>query len=261
VDLVTQEAQSEPRGWISRYAWGSDYHEVVREKLELLREAMQQRFPQPFSSRAYVDTGPLSERVLAKHAGLGWIGKNTLLLSQQAGSFFFLGVILPTLDLCPSLDPYGAPPPDLCGSCRRCIDACPTQAFVEPYVMDARRCISYLTIELRDSIPLELREGIGRHIFGCDICQDVCPWNRKAPETSLSEFQPRSLPPARGSSGRTSAESLFLPSLRRLAAMTEAEFREAFRRSPVKRTKWRGLVRNACVALGNSRDEWKKSSP
>jgi len=127
--------------------------------------------------------------------------------------------------------------------------------------MDARRCISYLTIELRDSIPLELREGIGRHIFGCDICQDVCPWNRKAPETSLPEFQPRSLPPVRGSSGSTAAESLFLPSLRRLAAITQAEFREAFGCSPVKRTKWRGLVRNACVALGNARDEWKKSSP
>src|SRR5262249_37925260 len=165
-----------------------------------------------------------------------------------------------TLDLRPSLEPYGAPPPDLCGSCRRCVDACPTQAFVEPYVMDARRCISYLTIELRDSIPLELREGVGRHVFGCDICQDVCPWNRKAPETSFPEFQPRSLPAACGSSDSAAAESLFSPSLRRLAAMTEAEFREAFRNSPVKRTKWRGLVRNACVALGNSGDDLKKSS-
>src|SRR5262249_56575554 len=128
--LVTQEAQSEPRGWISRYAWGSDYHDVVREKLELLREAMHQRFPSPFSSRAYVDTGPLSERALAKHAGLGWIGKNTLLLNQQAGSFFFLGVILTTLDLQPSLGLADSPAPDLCGTCRRCIASCPTQALI-----------------------------------------------------------------------------------------------------------------------------------
>ena len=252
-DAFAKTTDGEPRGWISRYAWGGDYHEVVREKLDKFREALHQHSSEVFSSRAYVDTGPLSERVLAKHAGLGWIGKNTLLLNQQAGSFFFLGVILTTLELQPSLGVADAPPSDLCGTCRRCIDACPTQALVEPYVMDARRCISYLTIELRDTIPMELREGMGRHVFGCDICQDVCPWNRRAPETSLPDFQPRPLPAvADGARDGSAPESLFLPSLRRLASMTELEYREAFRGSPVKRAKWRGLVRNTCIALGNS---------
>jgi len=247
----------EPRGWISRYAWGRDYHDVVREKLESLREALRDRFAEPFDSRVYVDTGPLSERILAKHAGLGWIGKNALLINQQAGSFFFLGVILTTLDVLPSLAPTEAPPADLCGSCRRCIDACPTQALVEPYVMDARRCISYLTIELRGSIPEELRERMGRHVFGCDICQDVCPWNRRSAQTSWPDFQPRPLP-VRQQDGQRAGdhpESLYMPKLARLAAMTESEFREAFRGSPLKRAKWRGLVRNACIALGNGRAE------
>jgi len=241
---------AEPRGWISRYAWGSDYHEVVREKLEALRASLHEEFSEPFESRVYVDTGPVSERVLAKHAGLGWVGKNTLLLNQQIGSYFFLGVILTTLDLQPSIGPEDLPSPDLCGSCRRCIDACPTQALVEPYVMDARRCISYLTIELHGSISEDLREGMGSHIFGCDICQDVCPWNRRAPQTSLAEFVPRALPAAAGS--ESAAETLFHPKLARLAAITEEEFREAFRGSPMKRAKWRGLVRNACIALGNA---------
>jgi len=237
---------AEPRGWISRYAWGSDYHEVVREKLELLRASLHEEFTEPFASRVYVDTGPVSERVLAKHAGLGWIGKNTLLLNQQIGSYFFLGVIFTTLDLPPSIGADDLPAPDLCGSCRRCIDACPTQALVEPYVMDARRCISYLTIELRGSIPEELREGMGVHVFGCDICQDVCPWNGRAQHTNLAEFKPRTL------SNAAAADSLFHPKLARLASMTEEEFRETFRGSPIKRTKWRGLVRNACIALGNT---------
>jgi len=244
------------RGWISRYAWGRDYHEVVRERLESLRAALHEQFKAPFESRVYVDTGPVSERILAKHAGLGWIGKNTLLLNQHAGSFFFLGVILTTLDLPPSLGPADSPPADLCGTCRRCIDACPTQALVEPYVMDARRCISYLTIELRVGVPEDLREGMGWHVFGCDICQDVCPWNRRATETTLPDFQPRPLPFApESTSGENNPveESLFMPALARLAAMTETEFRDAFRGSPVKRAKWRGLVRNACIALGNSR--------
>ena len=249
-DAAAKPNGAEPRGWISRYAWGRDYHEVVREKLETLRASLHHEFSEPFESRVYVDTGPLSERVLAKHAGLGWIGKNTLLLNEHLGSFFFLGVILTTLDLQPSLGSGDLPAPDMCGSCRRCIDACPTQALVEPYVMDARRCISYLTIELRGTIPEDLRNGMGAHVFGCDICQDVCPWNRRAPYTDAADFLPRSLPTA---AGRDAAgDSLLLPKLTRLAAMTEAEFREAFHGSPVKRAKWRGLVRNACIALGNA---------
>jgi epoxyqueuosine reductase len=168
---VTNEAQgNEPRGWISRYAWGDDYHDVLRAKLNALVAAMREYFNEPFEARAYADTGPLQERIFAKHAGLGWIGKNTLLLNQSLGSWFFLGAILTTLDLSPSLSPAESPPPDLCGSCTRCIDACPTDALVEPYVLDARSCISYLTIELRGNIPAELREPIGHHVFGCDIC-------------------------------------------------------------------------------------------
>ena len=255
-EAAERSTDTELRGWISRYAWGNDYHDVVRERLEALRQSLLERFQEPFDSRVYVDTGPLSERVLAKHAGLGWIGKNTLLLNQQLGSFFFLGVILTTLDLEPSLDASEAPASDLCGSCRRCIDACPTQALVEPYVMDARRCISYLTIELRGSIPVELREGMGWHLFGCDICQDVCPWNRRAPQTKLAELMPRSLPAASsvdlGASAPAADESLFLPKLAQIASLTELEFREVFRGSPVKRAKWQGLVRNACIALGNA---------
>jgi len=194
--------------------------------------------------------------VLAKYAGLGWLGKNTLLLNQMLGSFFFLGVILTTLDLEPTLGANELPPPDLCGSCRRCLDACPTQAFVEPYVMDARKCISYLTIELRGSIPEELREPMGNHVFGCDICQDVCPWNRRAPIVMRPQFQPRVFPPPEENHISTTLppqdESLYLPGLEWLLGRSEADFRELFRGSPVKRTKWRGLMRNACIAIGNS---------
>jgi epoxyqueuosine reductase len=245
-----------PGGWISRYAWGDDYHEVLRERLDALVESLHERFAGPFDARAYVDTGPVQERVLAKYAGLGWLGKNTLLLNQMLGSFFFLGVILTTLDLEPTLGTNELPPPDLCGSCRRCLDACPTQAFVEPYVMDARKCISYLTIELRGRIPEELREPMGNHVFGCDICQDVCPWNRRAPIATIPQFQPRVFPQTEENFTSTSLppqdESLYRPGLEWLLGLSEAEFRELFRGSPVKRAKWRGLIRNACIALGNS---------
>ncbi len=244
-----------PHGWVSRYAWGNDYHEVVRQKLEQLRSALHESFSSQFETRVYVDTGPVPERVLAKYAGLGWIGKNTLVLNQRLGSFFFLGVVLTTLELESYLDRAASPPPDLCGSCRRCLEACPTQALIEPYVMDARRCISYLTIELRGSIPQEFRGPMGHHVFGCDICQDVCPWNRKAPASDEPAFQPRALPPVADVRERETgpaADSLYRPPLERLAAMSEAEFREVFRGSPLKRAKWRGLVRNASIALGNS---------
>jgi epoxyqueuosine reductase len=272
IDVIHLPDDGAPRGWISRYAWGDDYHEVLQEKLKELAAALREHFAEPFQARVYVDTGPLQERVFAKYAGLGWLGKNTLLLNQRLGSWIFLGAILTTLDLAPTLED-GVAPPDLCGTCRRCIDACPTQAFVQPYVMDARRCISYLTIELRGAVPDELREPIGNHVFGCDICQDVCPWNRRAPATPLAEFRPSTFPATLESvplpSGQTEYlellsgpgqqdtsdsldESLFLPRLEWLAAMDEAEFRRLFSGSAIKRTKLRGIVRNACIALGNS---------
>ncbi len=234
-----------PRGWISRYAWGGEYHNLLGEKLEALIAQMRVEFREPFEARAYVDTGPIVERVAAKYAGLGWLAKNTCLINEEMGSWFFLGVIVTTLDLAASPGGKAAPEmpaADLCGNCSLCIDACPTGALVEPYVLDARRCISYLTIELRGAIPIEFREPIGRHVFGCDICQDVCPWNRRAPESVLPEFQPR----------RNGEHSLFSPDLEWLISLSQEEFSAAFRGSPVKRTKWRGLLRNACVALGNS---------
>ena len=245
-----------PRGWISRYAWGSDYHDLLLGKLEELLAAMRAEFAETFEARAYVDTGPILERVAAKQAGLGWLAKNTLLINQRVGSWLFLGVILSTLELAPSVGGGEALPRDLCGSCTRCLDACPTQAFPEPYVLDARRCISYLTIELRGAIPEELRAPMGAHVFGCDICQDVCPWNRRAPATALGAFLPREFQAATDAdseSPRSEPRSLFAPELEWLAGLTREEFSALFRGSAVKRAKWRGLVRNACVALGNAK--------
>jgi epoxyqueuosine reductase len=267
-DLPMEPHTGEPHGWISRYAWGDDYHDVLRRNLSGLVAALKERFDEPFETLAYADTGPLQERIFARHAGLGWIGKNTLLLNQALGSWFFLGAILTTLDLTPSIGETESLPPDLCGSCTRCIDACPTDALVEPYVLDARRCISYLTIELRGSVPEALREPIGRHVFGCDICQDVCPWNRRAPVTPAETFQPRTfaLPKRAVESDRvksgsvpsdgialSTTQSLLLPSLEWMAAMTEDDYKVAFRNSAIKRAKWRGVVRNACIALGNAK--------
>jgi epoxyqueuosine reductase len=187
-------------------------------------------------TRSYVDTGPILERVYAKYAGIGWIGKNTCIINQKLGSWLFLGVILTSLEL-----PADTAAADRCGSCTRCIDACPTDAIVSPGKLDARLCIAYLTIEKRGSIPEELRPDVGHHIFGCDICQDVCPWNNKsgnAPPTSLPEFQPQ--------------EQLFHPDLRWLAQMDEETYRRVFRGSPVKRAKYNGLKRNVAVAMANS---------
>ena len=234
--------QSEDRsqGWISRYAWSrEDYHDAVLRRLRQLEDHIRNELTDhrpPATShcfRSYVDTGPLIERVYAKYAGIGWIGKNTCIISQKLGSWLFLGVILTSLKLEASL-----PAPDRCGTCTRCLDACPTHAFVAPGELDARRCISYLTIEKRGEIPEDLRSGMGRHVFGCDICQDVCPWNRKAPVTAAPEFQPR--------------EGLVNPALDRLAEMQPEEFRQNFRGSPIRRTKLSGLRRNAVVAMGNS---------
>ncbi len=231
------ESSDPERGWISRYAWSRrDYHDVVLEKLRALESriaALAKEDGAEFRSWCYVDTGPLVERVYAKYAGVGWIGKNTCIINQQIGSWLFLGVILTSLPLTPSL-----PAPDRCGTCTRCLDACPTQAFTAPYQMDPRRCISYLTIEKRGPVPEDLREGIGRHVFGCDICQDVCPWNREAPVTADPELVPR--------------EQLVNPALEWLAGMGMEEFRDVFRGSPVKRVKWTGLRRNVVTAMGTS---------
>jgi epoxyqueuosine reductase len=254
-DCKVQADNMEPRAWISRYAWGDDYHEVLRKKLDALTSLLHNRFAMPFEAWTYVDTGPIQERILAKYAGLGWLGKNTLLLNSELGSYFFLGVILTTLDLEPTLGAQELPPADLCGNCRQCLDACPTQAFVEPYVLDARKCISYLTIELRGAIPTEYREKMGNHVFGCDICQDVCPWNQRAPVSSLPQFQPRVLPSAEKTAARNSSpseESFLLPRIEWLLALSDAEFRQLFQGSAIRRAKWRGLLRNACIAAGNS---------
>jgi epoxyqueuosine reductase len=206
--------------------------------------------------RSYVDTGPVIERVYAKYAGIGWIGKNTCIINQKLGSWLFLGVILTSLDVTeldftePDLTGndlkrdglvVDLPAPDRCGTCTRCITACPTQAIVAPGQLDARLCISYLTIEKRGEIPEEMRSGMGRQVFGCDICQDVCPWNRKAPVTSAPEFEAR--------------EGLVNPALDWLAEMQQEEFQVKFRGSPIRRTKLSGLRRNAVIAMGNSGDE------
>ncbi len=257
---AVREGNGRTRGWISRYAWGDDYHQILGRMLNDLLVAMRAQFhEQAFSARSYVDTGPIVERVAAKYAGIGWLAKNTCLINEDLGSWLFLGVILTTLELAPSLALGEPPPPDLCGNCRLCIDACPTAAIVEPYVLDARRCISYLTIELRGAIPEDLRPAMGRMVFGCDICQDVCPWNRKAAVTSLAAFQPRQLSKDQirnakkeGREDPTAAGFLFAAPLEWLATLTEEDFARIFHSSSVKRTKWRGLIRNACIALGNS---------
>ena len=257
---AAREDHESARGWISRYAWGDDYHDILGRMLDNLVASMRTQFREEvFAARVYVDTGPVVERVAAQYAGLGWLAKNTCLINESLGSWLFLGVILTTLDLAPSLAMGEPPAPDLCGNCRLCIDACPTSAIVEPYVLDARRCISYLTIELRGAIPEDLRPAMGRMLFGCDICQDVCPWNRKAAVTTLAAFQPRRLEQGKKRStnnenqeDRNSTRSLFVPPLEWLASLSKEDFAKIFRGSAVKRTKWRGLVRNACVALGNS---------
>ncbi len=255
------------QGWISRYAWSrEDYHDAVLRRLKQVEDGLRQLLDAADNSlqlRSYVDTGPLVERVYAKYAGIGWIGKNTCIINQQLGSWLFLGVILTSLSVTNNVSnnvsnnitntitnnvtkndredsalTADLPAPDRCGTCTRCIAACPTQAIVAPGELDARLCISYLTIEKRGEIPNELRSGMGRHVFGCDICQDVCPWNRKAPVTSAVEFEAR--------------EGLVNPALDWLAEMQPEEFRTVFRGSPVRRAKLSGLRRNAVIAMGNS---------
>jgi epoxyqueuosine reductase len=231
------EATDPGRGWISRYAWGrEDYHDSVMRRLRQVEAALKNASEEKnLVTRCYVDTGPIVERVVAKYAGIGWIGKNTCIINQKLGSWMFLGVILTSLDLTP-----GLPAPDRCGSCTRCIDACPTDALIAPYQLDSNKCISYLTIEKRGAISEELRGEMGRHVFGCDICQDVCPWNRKAPATDAEEFQPR--------------PELVNPALEWLAEISAEAFQHSFHGSPIRRAKRAGLRRNAVIAMGNSRD-------
>jgi epoxyqueuosine reductase len=271
----------EGAAWIARYAWSgsqnlgeaqrpSDYHKVLLKRLKVIEARLQEQFG-AIESRCYVDTGPIVERVYARYAGLGWTGKNTCLLNQQLGSWLFLGVIITSLEA--GADELALPAADRCGSCTRCIDACPTQALT-PYRMDASRCISYLTIEKRGVIPgtipgghdsegvIDLREGIGRNVFGCDICQDVCPWNKKAEKNAAAKASVAADPEL---APRT---ALVNPALDWLAAMSERDFGEWFYGSPVKRARFDGFRRNLAIAMGNSGlqrflpqlREWAKSA-
>jgi epoxyqueuosine reductase len=227
----------EPSGPVARYARGDDYHDIMMIKLEDLHRWLESELCRPIGGKAYVDTGPILERDLARRAGLGWFGKNTNLINPRIGSFFFIGVLLVELDLV-SDAPFDA---DRCGSCTRCLDACPTDAFVGPRLLDATKCIAYLTIEAKGAIPPEQREKIGGLIYGCDVCQDVCPWNvRFSQEIREKAFRPRDV-----LDGDARAIA------RRILSMDDDAFRKDFKGSPMKRAKRRGLARNAAMVLGN----------
>jgi epoxyqueuosine reductase len=235
-------------GWIARYAWSSrvdaagsrrpsDYHKVLLKRLRALDGKLHKKFG-AFESRTYVDTGPVVERSLATAAGLGWTGKNTCLIHPKLGSFGFLAVLLTSLPVKKGKATSVLEVPDRCGSCRRCLEACPTDALIAPYRMDATKCIAYLTIEHKGAIAPELMQGMGRQVFGCDICQDVCPWNRKAPISADPELEPRA--------------ELVNPALKWLATLDEQTFERMFNGSPVRRSGFLGLRRNIAIAMGNS---------
>ena len=233
----SNESISQSRAAIARYAWGDDYHVVIQERLERLLAALGAASGDGFEGRTYVDTGPVQERVYARYAGIGWIGKNTCVINEELGSWIFLSVVICNLHLSP--DP---PALDQCGTCQRCIDACPTSAIVEPYVLDATRCISYLTIEIKGAIPEDQREDIGHHAYGCDVCQEVCPWNL-TPSTGVSSeaaWLPR--------------QALDGPSLLELWSASDSDLRYALKGSAMKRAGVRRLRRNLAVAIGNSGD-------
>jgi epoxyqueuosine reductase len=230
--VASKFAATQRTGRIARYAWGDDYHDVIGAKLKRIDEFLRSFGGQ---QKCYADTGPVLERDHAAQAGIGWHGKSTMLIDERLGTWFFLAEILTTLEL-----PPDDPVPDRCGTCDRCITACPTGAITAPHRLDARRCISYLTIELKSAIPVELRPLMGDRIFGCDDCLDACPWNRFAQESRESAFGAR-----RSTTGM---------SLREYLGLTDAEFRALFKKSPIKRIKRRGFLRNVCVALGNVGD-------
>ncbi|HEY7877043.1 MAG TPA: tRNA epoxyqueuosine(34) reductase QueG [Gemmatimonadaceae bacterium] len=228
----------QPSGPVARYARGDDYHDVMLDKLRALHAWIESEVQRPVPGKPYVDTGPILERDLARRAGLGWLGKNTNLINPTLGSFFFLGSLFLALDLAPD-QPFAT---DHCGTCTRCLDACPTQAFVAPGVLDARRCISYLTIELKGDVPADLQPLMGELLYGCDVCQEVCPWNVKfARELAQPAFIARAA--VAGKDAGTLA--------REIVSMDDESFRAAFKGSPLKRAKLRGLKRNAAVVLDN----------
>jgi len=223
------------RAHVARYAWGDDYHDVIGGRLDALLSWMRHEAAEPFEARAYVDTGPVQERVYAQHAGIGWIGKNTCVINPEIGSWIFLGVIICSLPLEVDLAAL-----DRCGTCTLCLEACPTGAIVAPGVLDSNRCISYLTIELRGDIPEAMRAAIGTHIYGCDICQEVCPWNATPPRSPDRAWQPRSV--------------WDRVDLLTLAGCTDDELADSLRGSAMRRTRVQGLRRNIDTALGNACD-------
>lgn len=228
--------QNPKKGWIARYAWGDDYHLVLMEKLNELKGYLSENGCGGEDGRVYVDTGPVLERMYAKYSGIGWIGKNTCLINQEIGSWLLIGELITTVEL-----EYDTQAVERCGTCTKCIDSCPTDAITSPYELDSSKCISFLTIENKESIPGEYRELMGNNIFGCDICQDVCPWNGEYETGTEKSFLPR--------------EGLFEPELGTIAGLDQQQFSKLFKNSPIKRSKRRGLLRNVLVAIGNSGDD------